>query len=184
MEKLSVHNFNKPPFCSLSILHTLPVSSALQLAATQHLLIAAGYVSETLIEQQKCSSFKQTALVNRPDCCERSQDWSCTGSRLEMVFFNTYSGYCYSTCTSLGRCCRCFCLTWPFSCEWASRHVSLHFGRLGCYSARRHLDVQERKTSLATEENTHQRKTLTKYPEGPASPSHCPQWHQALILGI
>lgn len=35
----------------------------LQLAAT-HLFVAAGYVSETLIEQQKSSLFKQTALVN------------------------------------------------------------------------------------------------------------------------
>lgn len=80
MEKLSVHNLNKPPFCSLSILNTLPVSSMLQLAATQHLFIAAGYVSETLIEQQKSSSFKQTALVNRPECCKRCQD----RSRLEL----------------------------------------------------------------------------------------------------
>lgn len=73
MEKLSAHNLNKPPFCSLSILNTLPASSMLQLAAT-HLFVAAGYVSETLIEQQKSSLFKQTALVNRPECCKLCQD--------------------------------------------------------------------------------------------------------------
>lgn len=80
MEKLSVHNLNKPLFCSLSILNMLPVSSMLQLAATQHLFIAAGYVSKTLTEQQKGSSFKQTALVNRLECCKRC--WDC--SRLEL----------------------------------------------------------------------------------------------------
>lgn len=73
MEKLSARNLNKPPFCSLSILNTLPASSMLQLAAT-HLFVAAGYVSETLIEQQKSSLFKQTVLLNRPECCKLCQD--------------------------------------------------------------------------------------------------------------
>lgn len=120
MEKLFMHNLNKPPFCSLSILNTLPISSVLQLAATQHLFIAAGCVSETLIEQQKSSSFKQTALVNRPKCCKRCQDCSRPELHrlvLEMVFFSMYSEYSYSTCISLGRRCRCSCLTRPFSCE-------------------------------------------------------------------
>lgn len=88
MEKLSVHNLNKPSFCSLSILNTLPVSSMLQLAATQHLLVAAGYVSKTWIEQQKSSSFKQTTLANRSDHCKHCQDCS----RLELHCFMAGNG--------------------------------------------------------------------------------------------
>lgn len=83
MEKLSAHNLNKPPLCSLSILNTLPVSSMLRLAATQHLFVAAGYVSETLIEQQKSSSFKGAALVSRPEGCKHRQG----RSRLELHRF-------------------------------------------------------------------------------------------------
>lgn len=119
-EKLSVHNSNKPPFCSLSILNTLPVSSMLQLAATQHLFVAAGYVSATLIEQQKIPrANKQHQRIDRSaaSAVRIAADWSCTGSWLEMVFFNMYSEYCYSTCISLGRCCWCSRLPWPFSCK-------------------------------------------------------------------
>lgn len=103
MEKLSVHNLNKPPFCSLSILNMFPASSVLQLAATQHLFIAAGYVSETLIEQQEF--LIQTGSVSkRTRVPQMLSGLQPTGPALEMAFSSMYSKCCYSTCISPGKC--------------------------------------------------------------------------------
>lgn len=166
MEKLSAHNLNKPPFCSLSILNTLPASSMLQLAAT-HLFVAAGYVSETLIEQQKSSLFKQTALVNRPECCKLCQDCGRVALHRLMAGNGIFQCIQWILLEHLH-------LPWevllvlPCSLgsqlcdQWASRHMSLHFRRLRCCSDGCTTDVQEGK-NLPHDGGTH-----VTFLEGPA----------------
>lgn len=150
MEKLSVHNLNKPLFCSLSILNTFPVSSMLQLAATQHLFIAAGYVSETLIEQQKSSSFKQTAPVNWLECCKC---WQCRAAPTcgwEWYFPVQIVNATTAPAPPLGD------LMLPgVSDVWSERASRCAFRRMGCCSKRSTTDGRGGKICSVMEGHTH-----------------------------